>query len=107
MKAQLLDKLVDGNPQYGLFLHLIFIRAVRVIAFSLVLTLIVYLLWHGKFTLGAFLGGAASGFLVFSTLGYLKRRLSNRELKEGSCRSDDPGNLADPEEVRPTTPVKD
>ncbi len=107
MKAQLLDKLVEGNLQYGLFLHLIFIRAVRVIAFSLVLTLIVYLLWQGKFTLGAFLGGSASGFLVFSILSYLKRQLGNQELKEGPCRSDDPGNLADPEELRPTTPVKD
>lgn len=105
MKAQLLEELVEGNLRFNLFLRLIFTRMIKVVALCLALTLIVYLLWTGKFTLGSFLAGAMVGLVVFLTLGHLRRHLSPPETEEGAGETDESGNLTQSQETRPRSSV--
>ena len=106
MKAQLLEKLVEGNLRFNLFLQLVIIRMIKVVALCLALTLIVYLLWTGKFTLGSFLAGAMVGLVVFLTLGHLRRDLPRRESEEGAGEIHESGNLTQSKETRPRSSVE-
>lgn len=106
MKARLLEKLVEGNLRFNLFLRLVFIRMIKVVALCLALTFIVYLLWTGKFTLGSFLAGAMVGLVAFLTLGHLRRHLQRRESEEGAGETDESDNLTQSQETRPRSSVE-
>ena len=106
MKAQLLEKLVEGNLRFNVFLRLVIIRMIMVVALCLALTFIVYLLWTGKFTLGSFLAGAMVGLVVFLTLGHLRRQLPGRESEEETGQIDESGNLPQSQETRPRSSVE-
>lgn len=106
MKAQLLEKLVEGNLRFNLFLRLVIIRMIKVVALCLALTFIVYLLWTGKFTLGSFLAGAMVGLVVFLTLGHLRRHLPPREPEEGAGGTDELDDRTDSQETRPRSSVE-
>ena len=107
MKARILEKLVKGPSGFDTFIRFVFTRVIRVITVCLVLTLIVWLVWLGKFTFGSFLAGAASGFLVFLILLFLKRHLGHRKATESSGVTEELGKLTDPGEIKPKAPVKD
>ena len=102
MKAQILEKLVQGRAGLGQITRLVFIRAIRVLAFSLISTLIVWLFWLEDYAWGAFLLGAALGLLAFLALNSLKKRLNLQNL-DASGRE---GDLTDPEDIRPDAPVE-
>ena len=107
MKGQMLEGSTKGHLESKLLLHLVFTRVIKVIAVCLALTLIVWLLWIGKFTLGSFLAGVAAGFLVFLILSFLKRHLGYQKAKESSAVTEEVGKLTDAEEIRPKAPVED
>ncbi|GAF96132.1 unnamed protein product [marine sediment metagenome] len=107
MKGRMLEESTKRHLESKRFLHLVFTRVIKVIAVCLALTLIVWLLWIGKFTFGSFLAGAAIGFLVFLILSFLKRHLGYQKAKESSDVTEEVGKLTDPEEIRPKAPVED
>jgi len=107
VNTQILEKLVKGPSGFDSFLRLVFTRVIKIVTVCLILTLIVWLVWLGKFTLGSFLGGAASGFLVFLILLFLKRHLGNQRATESSGVADELGKLTDPDEIKPKASVKD
>lgn len=107
MKAQILEKLIEEHLEFGSFLRLVFTRVTKVMAVCLVLTLIVWLVWLGKYPFGSFLAGAAFGFLVFLSLCFLKRYLGNQKPTESSDGEKELGKLADPDGVRPKAPIRD
>jgi hypothetical protein len=102
VKAQILEKLVQGHAGLGQIIRLVLIRAFRVLAFSLISTLIVWLLWLENYAWGAFLLGAALGLLAFLALNSLKKRLNLQNL-DASGRKED---LSDPERIKPEAPVE-
>lgn len=102
MKAQILEKLVQGHAGLGQITRLVFIRAIRVLVFSLISTLIVWLFWLENYAWGAFLLGAALGLLTFLALNSLKKRLNLQNLDA----SDREGDLTDPEHVKPEATVE-
>ena len=102
MKARILDKLAQGRPGLGQITRLVFIRAVRVLAFSLISTLIVWLFWLENYAWGAFLLGAALGLLAFLALNSLRKRLN----PQNPVASDKERYLTDPEDIRPDAPVE-
>lgn len=107
MKGPMLEESTNRHSESKLHLRLVFIRVIKVITVCLVLTLIVWLLWIGKFTLGSFLAGAALGFLVFLILSFLKHHLGYQQGKESSGVTEEVGKLTDPDEIRPKAPVED
>jgi hypothetical protein len=107
VKAQILENLVKGHVGFGLFIRLVFTRVLKVIALCLTLTLIVWLVWLGRFTLGAFLGGVAVGLSVFLIMSSLKRRRGYQEEKESSEPTAELENLTGSEEILPKTSVED
>jgi len=107
VKPQILEKIVEGHLGFNLFLSLVFTRVIKVITVCLVLTLIVWLVWLGKYTFGSFLAGAVFGLLVFLILCFLKRYLGNQKAIGSSNTTDEVAKLTDPDEVRPKAPVKD
>ena len=107
MKAQILEKLVKGPSGFDSFLRLVFTRVIKVIAVCLVLTLVVWLVWLGKFTLGSFLAGAASGLFVFFILSLLKHHWGHSQAKESSIEDEKLGKLVDQNEIKPRTSVED
>ena len=106
MRDQILEKLVQGRAGLGQITRLIFIRAIRVLAFSLISTLIVWLFWLENYAWGAFLLGAALGLLAFLALNSLKKRLNLRNPDQSSGASDREGDLTDPGHVKPEAPVE-
>ncbi len=107
MKAQILEKLIKGHSGLDLFIRLVFTRAIKVIAVCLVLTLIVWFIWLGKYTLGSFLAGGAFGFFVFLILSFLKRHLGKQKTTESSGAAEESGKLTDPDQIKPKASVKD
>lgn len=107
MKGRVLEESIKRHLESKRFLHLVFTRVIKVIAVCLVLTLIFWLLWIGKFTFGSFLAGAAAGFLVFLILCFLKRYLGNQKATESLGMTEEAGKLTDSEEIRPKAPVED
>jgi hypothetical protein len=106
MKAQILDRLVEGRQGLGQVIRLVFIRVVAVMAFGLVLTLIFWLFWLENYAWGAFLVGAALGLSVFLLLNSLKKRLGLPKQDESSDASDTEGDLTDPGRVKSEAPVE-
>jgi hypothetical protein len=102
VKAQILEKLVRGHAGVGQIIRLVLIRVFRVLAFSLISTLIVWLFWLENYTWGAFLLGAALGLLAFLALNSLRKRLNLRN----PVASDKERCLTDPEDIRPDAPVE-
>jgi hypothetical protein len=107
MKAQTLQNLAKGDLRFGAFLRLVFIRVIKVISLCLILTLIVYLLWQGRFTLGSFLAGAAFGLAAFLILFRFKPQAAGQNGQEVPAKSDQTDSLADPSEIRPKTSVNE
>jgi hypothetical protein len=107
VKAHILEKLIQGNLGVSHIIGLVFSRAMKVVASSLLLTLIVWLVWLGKFTFASFLAGAVLGLLVFLTFNLLKRQSEHRMSKEGLSAADEAKDLTDPEEIRPKASVED
>ena len=105
MKAQTLHNLTEGTPRFDEFLRLLLVRAIKVVSLCLVVTLVVYLLWQGMFTLGAFLAGAACGLAAFLIWMRLKLQASGQTGPEGPPAADQKDNLAGPAEIRPKTSV--
>lgn len=101
MKAQILERLVQGHVGLGQIIRLLLIRVFRVLAFSLISTLIVWLFWLENYAWGAFLLGAALGLLAFLALNSLKKRLNLQDL-DASGRE---GDLTGPEHIKPEVPV--
>jgi len=106
VKAQILEKLIQGNLRLSHIIGLVFIRVVKVMATSLLLTLIVWLVWLGKFTFASFLAGAVFGLLALLILNFLKCQLGYQKSKENSGATDETRDLTDPEEIRPDAPVE-
>jgi hypothetical protein len=102
MKAQILDKLVDGRAGLGQVIRLVFIRVVAVMAFGLVLTLIFWFFWLEDYAWGAFLLGAGLGLLAFLALNSLRKRFN----LQNPVGSDKEIHLADPEDIRSDAPVE-
>lgn len=107
MKPETLQSLVKGELGFSSFLNLIFLRVIKVVTFCLVLTLIVYLLWQGKFTLGSFLAGAVVGLTAFLIRTRLKRPSFGRAKQENSPPTDPMDEIAGSEEIHPTASVKE
>jgi hypothetical protein len=107
VKPEILENLIKGHSGFSLFIRLISARVLKVTAACLALTLIVWLLWIGKFTFAAFLTGAGVGLVIFLTRSYLRRHLAYPEANGNSATAKEPDNLADPKEVRPKTSVED
>jgi hypothetical protein len=107
VKYEILEGLVKGHLGFSAFIRLVFVRVLRVIAVCLTLTLIVWLVWLGKFTFGAFLAGAAVGFFVFLIVRSSRRYLIDGEAKKGLDITRELGDRADPEKVQPRTQVED
>jgi len=105
VKAQILQNLTKGNLRFGEFLRLVFVRMIKVVSLCLVLTLVVYLLWQGMFTLGSFLAGAACGLAAFLIWIRLKLQACGRTKQEGPAAADQKDSLAGPAEIRPKTSV--
>ncbi|NIM97786.1 MAG: hypothetical protein GTO24_06820 [candidate division Zixibacteria bacterium] len=105
MRQEILEGLVKGHLGFSAFIRLVFARVLRVVAVCLTLTLIVWLVWLGKFTFGAFLAGAAVGFSVFLMVRCLRHYLINGEAKESPDVPRQLGDIADPEKVQPRTEV--
>jgi O-antigen ligase len=99
VKAQTLQNLAKGDLRFWAFLRLVFIRVIKVVLLCLVLTLIVYLLWQGKFTLGSFLAGAAFGLVAFLIRTRFKPQVADQNNPAGSEQKDSPA------EIRPKTSV--
>jgi hypothetical protein len=93
MKGQMLEESTKGRLESKRFFRVVFTRVIRVTAVCLVLTLIVWLLWIGKFTFGSFLAGAVLGFLVFWILSFLKHHLGYQQIKESSGVIEEVGKL--------------
>ena len=106
MRDQILEKLVQGRASLGQITRLVFIRAIRVLAFSLISTLIVWLFWLENYAWGAFLLGAVLGLLAFLALNSLRKRLNLRNPDQSSGASDREGDLTDPEHVKSEAPVE-
>ena len=106
MKAQILDRLLEGRQGLGQVIRLVFIRVVAVMAFGLVLTLIFWLFWLENYAWGAFLVGAALGLSVFLLLNSLKKRLGLPRPDETSNASDQAGDPADPGRIKSEAPVE-
>ena len=106
-KSQMLEESTKRHLESKRFLHLVFTRVIKVIAVCLALTLIVWLLWIGKFTFGSFLAGAAVGFLVFLILCFLKRYIGNQKATESLGMTEEAGKLTDPDEIRLKASVED
>ncbi len=102
-----LEESTKGYLESKRFLNLVFTRVIKVITVCLVLTSAVWLVGIGKFTFGAFLAGAALGFLVFWMFGFLKRYLGYQQVKESPAVTEKMGRLPDPEGIKPTAPVED
>ena len=107
MNTQILEKLVKGPSGFDSFIRLVFTRVIKIVTVCLILTLIVWLVWLGKYTFGSFLAGAVFGLLVFLILCFLKRHLGNQKATESSGVAEELGKLTDPDEVRPKAPIKD
>ncbi|MGB7063463.1 MAG: hypothetical protein WBF13_14070 [Candidatus Zixiibacteriota bacterium] len=102
MRDQILEKLVQGRAGLGQITRLVFIRAIRVLAFSLISTLIVWLFWLENYAWGAFLLGAALGLLAFLALNSLRKRLN----PQNPVVPDKERDLTDPKNIRPDAPVE-
>jgi len=107
VKAQILEKLVKGPLELSPILCLVLIRVIKVIAVCLMLTLVIWLVWLGKYTFGSFLGGAALGFFVFSILRFLKRNLTGPKATEGLSTTDEVSDLTDPDKIKPKASIND
>ena len=107
MKAQILEKLVKGPSGFDSFIRLVFTRVIKIVTVCLILTLIVWLVWLGKYTFASFLAGAVFGLLVFLILCFLKRHLGNQKAAESSGIAEELGQLTDPDEIKPKASVKD
>jgi hypothetical protein len=107
VKTETLDKLLSGDLGLGFFIRLVFARAVKVITTCLILTLIVWLIYMGKFTLAAFLAGSAFGFFVFFVLCQLKDYPGDERSKTRVVVTEDVNDLNDTEMIRPRTSVED
>jgi hypothetical protein len=107
VKAQILEKLIKGPSGFDSFIRLVFTRVIKIVTVCLILTLIVWLVWLGKFTFGSFLGGAALSFFVFLILRFLKHQLGESQVKQDSVGGEELGKLTDPDEIKPKAPVKD
>lgn len=106
MKAQILEKLLDGHAGVGPIIRLVFVRVLTVMTFGLILTLIFWLFWLENYAWGAFLLGAALGLSVFLMLNPLKRRLNLPKPHESSGASGEAGDLTDPRHIKPEAPVE-
>ena len=106
-KDQKSEESTQQHLESKLLLRLVFTRTVKVMAICLVLTLISWLFWLGKYTLGSFLAGAALGFLAFWVLSFLKRYIGYRQNKEGLGVAEELGKLTGSEEITPRAPVED
>jgi hypothetical protein len=106
VKAQILEKLARGRAGLGQITRLVFIRAVRVLAFSLISTLIVWLFWLENYAWGSFLLGAALGLLAFLALNSLRKRLGLPKQDGSPDASDTEGDLTDPERIKPEAPAE-
>jgi hypothetical protein len=102
VKAQILEKLVQGHAGVRQIIRLVFIRVFTVMAFSLILTLIFWFFWLENYAWGAFLLGAALGLSAFLILNSLRKRLNLRN----PVASDKERNPTDPEDIRPDAPVE-
>jgi hypothetical protein len=107
VKPETLQSLVKGELGFSSFLNLIFLRVIKVVILCLVLTLIVYLLWQGKFTLGSFLAGAVVGLMAFLIRTRLKHPSIDRAKEESSPETDTLDGIAGSEEIHPKASVKE
>jgi hypothetical protein len=107
IEARKSEESARQNLESKLLLRLVFTRTVKVMAICLTLTLIIWLLWLGKYTLGSFLAGAALGFLVFWVISFLKHRLEDQENKAGLSAAGQMGKLAGSEEMVSKAKVED
>ncbi len=107
MKGQMSEQLRTGHPESKLLLVLVLTRVVKVMAACLLLTVIIWLLWLGKYTLGSFLAGAALGLLVFLILSFLRSHLGEHQIKQSSSLTEGAEKLNESEQIRPKAPVED
>jgi multisubunit Na+/H+ antiporter MnhE subunit len=107
VKTETLDKLLSGDLGLGFFIRLVFARALKIIAVCLILTFIVWLIYMGKFTLGAFLAGAAFGLCVFFVLRHLKGYSEAQPANTTTEVTNDLEDVTDAKRVRPRTSVED
>jgi Ca2+/Na+ antiporter len=107
VKTEILDRLLSGDLGLGFFIRLVFARAVKVIAVCLILTLIVWLIYMGKFTLAAFLAGSAFGLFVFFVLRQLKDNREEKQPKTTAAVNEDVDELNDTEKFQQKTSVED
>lgn len=107
MNTQILEKLVKGHLGFDSFIRLVFTRVIKIVTVCLILTLIVWLVWLGKYTFGSFLAGAALALFVFLILRFLKHQLGHSQVKQGSGGGEELGKLTDPDEIKPKASVKD
>lgn len=107
MKPETLQSLVKGELGFRSFLSLIFLRVVKVVVICLILTLTVYLLWQGKFTLGSFLAGAVVGLTAFLIRTRLKGSSFEPAKQESSPATDSMEEIAGSEEIHPKASVEE
>jgi hypothetical protein len=107
VKSETLDRLLSGDLGLSFFIRLVFFRAVKVITVCLIITLIVWLIYMGKFTLAAFLAGSASGFFVFFVLRQLKDNRGEKQTRTTAAVNEDVDELNDTRKFRPKTSIED
>jgi hypothetical protein len=106
VKDEILEGLVKGHLGFSSFIRVVWARVLRVMAVCLILTLIVWLVWLGKFALAAFLTGAAVGLFVFLLGRFLRGYLIDGEAKDDSGATRKINDAADPEKVQPRSQVE-
>jgi hypothetical protein len=107
VKEEILEGLVKGHLGFSSFIRVVWARVLRVMAACLILTLIVWLVWLGRFALAAFLAGAAVGFFVFLIGRCVRGYLIDREAKDDSGATRKINDAADPKKVQPRSQVED
>jgi hypothetical protein len=107
VKPETLQNLVKGDLGFSELLNLIFLRAVKVVSLCLVLTLIVYLLWQGKFTLGSFLAGVVFGLVAFLIRNHFRHYSKDNTRNGSTAITDQMDEVAVSEENRPKASVKE
>jgi hypothetical protein len=107
VKPETLKNLVRGDLGFSAFLNLIFLRVVKVVIICLVLTMIVYLLWQGKFTLGSFLAGVVFGLVAFLIRNHFKHYSKDTAKNGSTAVVDQMDDITGSEENQPTASVKE
>jgi hypothetical protein len=107
MNAQILEEVTQGRFGSKVLLRLIVPRAVKVIAFCLILTLLFWLMLLENYAWLFLSLGAISGLVIFWALRFRGNRFGENQGKEDHKRLPEVRSLAEPEETKRTSPVED